>query len=69
MASEKKLMRTVRVRNDQVSGALGQLLIAIAEAGCDVGEFHFHRADALAVARTANQQGLRRAEFIPYLED
>jgi len=35
---EEKLMRTVRCRNDQKPGTLGHLLIAIAEAGGDVGE-------------------------------
>lgn len=35
---EDKVMRTVRVRNQQAPGTLGKLLLAIAEAGGDVGE-------------------------------
>ncbi len=35
---EEKLMRTIRCRNDQKPGTLGHLLVAIAEAGGDVGE-------------------------------
>ncbi len=37
MAWERKIMRTVRVRNDQQTGVLAQLLTAISEAGGDVG--------------------------------
>src|SRR5574341_2644768 len=33
-----KLMRTIRVRNDQQLGTLGRLLTAIAEKGGDIGE-------------------------------
>jgi malate dehydrogenase (oxaloacetate-decarboxylating) len=43
-----KIMRTVRVRNDQRLGTLGRLLTAVAEAGGDVGEIRLiqetHRA-------------------------
>ncbi len=39
MQDDNRLMRTVRVRNDQTLGTLGRLLMAIAEAGGDVGEF------------------------------
>jgi malate dehydrogenase (oxaloacetate-decarboxylating) len=35
---EDKIMRTVRVRNDQQLGTLGHLLIAIADQGGDIGE-------------------------------
>jgi malic enzyme len=38
MQDDNRLMRTVRVRNDQTLGTLGRLLMAIAEAGGDVGE-------------------------------
>jgi len=38
MNEDNKIMRTVRCRNDQTYGTLGHLLIAIAEAGGDVGE-------------------------------
>jgi len=45
---QNKLMRTVRIRNDQAPGTLGRLLISIAEAGGDVGELRLiqetHRA-------------------------
>lgn len=37
MAWERKIMRTVRVRNSQKKGILGKLLTAIAEAGGNVG--------------------------------
>lgn len=43
-----KLMRTVLVSNDHTPGTLGRLLVAISEAGGDVGEIHLlqetHRA-------------------------
>ena len=46
--TDNKLMRTVRVWNDQAPGVLGNLLLAIASAGGDVGEIHLiqetHRA-------------------------
>jgi malate dehydrogenase (oxaloacetate-decarboxylating) len=38
MESSEKFMRTVRVRNEQQLGTLGWLLVAVAEAGGDVGE-------------------------------
>lgn len=38
MESTEKFMRTVRVRNEQQLGTLGHLLVAVAEAGGDVGE-------------------------------
>lgn len=37
MAWEQKLMRTVRLRNDQVPGTLASLLAAMAESGASVG--------------------------------
>jgi malate dehydrogenase (oxaloacetate-decarboxylating) len=37
MIGEDKIMRTVSVRNDQTPGTLGRLLLAISEAGGDVG--------------------------------
>jgi malate dehydrogenase (oxaloacetate-decarboxylating) len=40
MESIEKFMRTVRVRNEQQLGTLGRLLVAVAEAGGDVGEVH-----------------------------
>jgi malate dehydrogenase (oxaloacetate-decarboxylating) len=36
--SNEKFMRTVRVRNEQQLGTLGRLLVAVADAGGDVGE-------------------------------
>ncbi len=38
MESTEKFMRTVRVRNEQRPGTLGRLLVAVADAGGDVGE-------------------------------
>ena len=38
MESAEKFMRTIRVRNEQQLGTLGHLLVAIADAGGDVGE-------------------------------
>jgi malate dehydrogenase (oxaloacetate-decarboxylating) len=37
MIGEDKIMRTVSVRNDQAPGVLGRLLLAISDAGGDVG--------------------------------
>jgi len=38
MESPEKFMRTIRVRNEQQLGTLGRLLVAVADAGGDVGE-------------------------------
>jgi malate dehydrogenase (oxaloacetate-decarboxylating) len=38
LASTEKFMRTIRVRNEQQLGTLGRLLVAVADAGGDVGE-------------------------------
>jgi malate dehydrogenase (oxaloacetate-decarboxylating) len=38
MLHQDKLMRTVRVRNEQTPGTLGRLLMAVGNAGGDVGE-------------------------------
>jgi malate dehydrogenase (oxaloacetate-decarboxylating) len=38
MESAEKFMRTIRVRNEQQLGTLGRLLVAVADAGGDVGE-------------------------------
>jgi len=38
MESTEKFMRTIRVRNNQQLGTLGRLLVAVANAGGDVGE-------------------------------
>lgn len=40
MAWERKLSRTVRVRNDQTSGLLAKLLTAISDCGGTVGDIH-----------------------------
>jgi malate dehydrogenase (oxaloacetate-decarboxylating) len=40
MESAEKFMRTIRVRNEQQLGTLGRLLVAVADAGGDVGEVH-----------------------------
>jgi malate dehydrogenase (oxaloacetate-decarboxylating) len=46
--NEDKIIRTVRCRNDQTPGTLGHLLIAIADAGGDIGSIRLiqetHRA-------------------------
>lgn len=48
MISEDKIMRTVRVRNEQSPGVLGRLILAISEAGGEVGSVRLlqdtHRA-------------------------
>src|SRR4030042_2883791 len=38
MDTAEKFMRTIRVRNEQHLGTLGRLLVAVADAGGDVGE-------------------------------
>lgn len=38
MESSERFMRTIRVRNEQQLGTLGRLLVAVADAGGDVGE-------------------------------
>jgi malate dehydrogenase (oxaloacetate-decarboxylating) len=38
METSEKFMRTIRVRNEQQLGTLGRLLVAVADAGGDVGE-------------------------------
>jgi malate dehydrogenase (oxaloacetate-decarboxylating) len=38
METPEKFMRTIRVRNEQQLGTLGRLLVAVADAGGDVGE-------------------------------
>jgi malate dehydrogenase (oxaloacetate-decarboxylating) len=38
METAEKFMRTIRVRNEQQLGTLGRLLVAVADAGGDVGE-------------------------------
>src|SRR5512137_2601975 len=38
MDTADKFMRTIRVRNEQQLGTLGRLLVAVADAGGDVGE-------------------------------
>jgi len=123
MAWERKLMRTVRVQNDQLVGTLAHLITAIAEQGGNVGEIHLikdgrrsvvreitvyaedeaqlerithemylaaaqtiaeltppgelvpspldkkvHQAVARAVAEKDVEQGLARAEYVPYLD-
>jgi malate dehydrogenase (oxaloacetate-decarboxylating) len=51
MINTDKLMRTVRVRNEQSPGTLGRLLIAIAQAGGDVGEIRSIQETHQAVIR------------------
>ena len=51
MAWERKLMRTVRVRNAQKSGTLARLLAAIADMGASVGSIEMLTETAQAVVR------------------
>jgi len=51
MAWERKLMRTVRVQNDQVVGTLAHLIMAIAEQGGNVGEINLIKEDHRSVVR------------------
>jgi malate dehydrogenase (oxaloacetate-decarboxylating) len=46
-----RLMRTIRVRNDQQLGTLGRLLTGIADAGGDIGEIHLIQESHRAVIR------------------
>ncbi len=46
-----KIMRTIRVYNNHVPGTLGRLLLAIADAGGDVGEIHTIQDTHQAVIR------------------
>ena len=51
MAWERKLMRTVRVRNAQKSGTLARLLASIADMGASVGSIEMLTETAQAVVR------------------
>jgi malate dehydrogenase (oxaloacetate-decarboxylating) len=51
MAWERKLMRTVRVRNAQKSGTLARLLAAVADMGASVGSIEMLTETAQAVVR------------------
>src|SRR6185369_12509126 len=51
MAWERKLMRTVRVRNLQKSGTLARLLASIADMGASVGSIEMLTETAQAVVR------------------
>ena len=51
MAWERKLMRTVRVQNDQVVGTLAHLITAIAEQGSNVGEINLIKEGHRSVVR------------------
>ena len=59
--NEDKLMRTIRCRNDPTPGTLGRLLLAIAEAGGDVGEIYLvqetHRAIVRDITVYAESEG------------
>ena len=63
---EDKLMRTVRCRNEKKPGTLGHLLLAIAEAGGDVGEIRLIQESLRSVVRditiyTDDEQKLEQA--------
>jgi malate dehydrogenase (oxaloacetate-decarboxylating) len=51
MAWERKLMRTVRVRNAQKSGTLARLLASVADMGASVGSIEMLTETAQAVVR------------------
>lgn len=51
MAWERKLMRTVRVRNTQARGVLAQLLTAISEAGGNIGGIEMLAETSQSVVR------------------
>jgi malate dehydrogenase (oxaloacetate-decarboxylating) len=51
MAWERKVMRTVRVRNDQTGGLLARLLSAISEAGGTVGDIDLLTETSRSVVR------------------
>jgi malate dehydrogenase (oxaloacetate-decarboxylating) len=61
MIGTEKLMRTVRCRNDQVSGTLGNLILAISEAGGTVGEVRLiqdgHRHVVRDITIYADEEG------------
>lgn len=51
MWTEYSIMRTIRVRNEQRAGALGQLLVALGKAGALAGEISLIRMDHKHVVR------------------
>jgi len=51
LMNREKLMRTLRVRNEQRLGILGHLLIAIAEQGGDVGSIRLVQENSQAMVR------------------
>src|SRR5574341_594094 len=51
MAWERKLSRTVRVRNDQTNGLLARLLTAISDCGVTVGDIHLLTETSRSVVR------------------
>lgn len=51
MIGEDKIMRTVSVRNDQAPGVLGRLLLAISDAGGDVGSIRLIQETLRATIR------------------
>lgn len=54
MKGEEKLMRTVRVRDEVTPGTLGRLLVAISEAGGDIGEVRLIHETSHARIRDIN---------------
>ncbi len=51
MSWEAKLMRTVRCQNDPVLGTLANLLVAVSNAGGNIGEMHLIKEDHRRVVR------------------
>ena len=51
MACERKVSRTVRVRNEQTVGQLARLLMSISDAGGAVGDINMLSETSLHVVR------------------
>jgi malate dehydrogenase (oxaloacetate-decarboxylating) len=62
----EKIMRTVRCRNDQTPGTLGRLLLAMAQAGGDVGEIRSIQETHQAMIRdiTVNADDLAHMDAV-----
>jgi malate dehydrogenase (oxaloacetate-decarboxylating) len=65
MAWERKIMRTVRVRNEQSVGALARLLNRIADAGGSVGEIRMLTETSMHVTRDISIY----AEDMPHMDE
>ncbi len=68
MAWERKLSRTVRIRNEQTPGQLARLLTAIYEAGGTIGDLHMLTETSRHVVRDIVIYADDQAEFDHILE-